>query len=73
MTRQLAQGYPVQVVCQTLGCPRSSYYYRRQQPDEAVLQAALQQVAGEWPTYGYRRLTAQLQCQGWRVNSKRVG
>lgn len=72
MTRQLAQAYPVQVVCQTLGCPRSSYYYRGQPRDEAALQAALKQAAGAWPTYGYRRLTAQLQRAGWVINSKRV-
>ncbi len=72
MTQELAQAYPVQVVCQTLGCPRSSYYYRRQEQEETALQAALKQTAGEWPTYGYRRITAQLQRQGWGVNSKRV-
>lgn len=72
MTEKLAQEYPVQVVCQTLECPRSSYYYLRQEKDESALQAALQRVAGEWPTYGYRRLSAQLQREGWMVNSKRV-
>jgi len=72
MTEKLAQEYPVQVVCQTLECPRSSYYYRPQAKDEAALQEALKQVAGEWPTYGYRRLTAQLQREGWTINSKRV-
>jgi len=29
-------------------------------------------VAAEWPTYGYRRITAQLHRQGWQVNHKRV-
>ena len=72
MTEKLAHEYPVQVVCHTLDHPRSSYYYRRQEPDESALQEALQRVAGEWPTYGYRRLTAQLQREGWAVNSKRV-
>lgn len=72
MTRALAQEYPVQVVCHTLACPRSSYYYSRQEKDESALKEALKQAAGEWPTYGYRRLTAQLRREGWTVNSKRV-
>ena len=29
-------------------------------------------MAAEWPTYGYRRITAQLHRQGWQVNHKRV-
>lgn len=56
-----------------LGLARSSYYYGPLPPgDETQLQAALEVVAGEWPTYGYRRLTRQLARQGLPVNSKRV-
>ena len=29
-------------------------------------------MAGEWPTYGYRRLTAMMRRLGWPVNGKRV-
>jgi len=29
-------------------------------------------VAAEWPTYGYRRVTKQLQRKGWDLNKKRV-
>ena len=36
------------------------------------LKQAIQTVAGEWPTYGYRRITEQLNRQGWQVNHKRV-
>jgi putative transposase len=32
VARQLAQEYPVQVVCKALGIPRSSFYYRRKHP-----------------------------------------
>lgn len=72
MTRRLAQEYPVQVVGQTLDYPRSSYYYRPGQREESALQEALKEAAGEWPTYGYRRLTAQLRRAGLVVNSKRM-
>ena len=33
---------------------------------------ALQRLAGAWPTYGWRRLTAQLQREGFSVNRKHV-
>lgn len=69
---KLAREYPVSLVCRTLGYPRSGYYYQGKRRDDQVLKEALKQVAGTWPTYGYRRLTAQLQREGWSVNEKRV-
>ena len=72
MVMKLATEYPVSLVCQTLGYPRSSYYYQTRGRDDQVLKKVLEQVAGTWPTYGYRRLTAQLQREGWPVNEKRV-
>jgi transposase InsO family protein len=72
MVMKLAREYPVSLVCRTLGCPRSSYYYQGKGRDDQILKEALKQVAGTWPTYGYRRLTAQLQREGWPVNGKRV-
>jgi putative transposase len=69
----LADTYPVRLVCRLLGVPRSSVYYTPQPAaDEAMLKTALLDLAGEWPTYGYRRLTAMLKRLGWRVNAKRV-
>ena len=73
MIEVLAQDYPVTVVCDMLGCVRSSYYHQpAEQPDEAELKAAIKTVAAEWPTYGYRRITEQLKRQEWTVNRKRV-
>lgn len=72
MSTQLVADYPLQVVCRVLGYARSSYYYRSQARSQAELEAAMQQVATQWPTYGYRRITAQLRRGGWRVNGKRV-
>jgi putative transposase len=69
----LAQDYPVSVTCEVLGCARNSYYHQvAEQTDEAKLKAAIKSVAAEWPTYGYRRITAQLKRQEWHVNHKRV-
>jgi transposase InsO family protein len=71
---KLAMTYPIRLVCDTLGVPRSSVYYAPQPiPDaEAIFKTALLDLAGEWPTYGYRRLTEMLRREGWKVNGKRV-
>jgi putative transposase len=70
----LTQDYPARLVCRLLDFPRCQLY--RTPPDttaaDAPLRRALQRLAGRWPTYGYRRLTALLQRDGWTVNSKRV-
>jgi transposase InsO family protein len=69
----LAQKYSLRLVCRLLGVPRSSVYYAARPPlDEAVLKTALLDLAAEWPTYGYRRLTAMMKRLGWKVNGKRV-
>jgi len=69
---KLSEAYPVEVVCDVLALPRSSYYYRAQAEDEADLKGAMRRLAGEWPTYGYRRLTQMLRRAGWTVNPKHV-
>jgi transposase InsO family protein len=69
----LSQDYPTTVTCKVLGCARSSYYYEITEPsDEAKLKQAIKDVVADWPTYGYRRVTAQLRRQEWLVNYKRV-
>ena len=70
--RLQGEQYPVSQVCGVLDCPRSSLYYQPQEADDRVLRAAIRRLAGEWPTYGYRRITAQLKREGWAVNHKRV-
>jgi putative transposase len=70
---KLSKTYPIRVICRLLGVPRSSIYYRaRPAIDEAMLKTALLDLAGEWPTYGYRRLTAMMRRLDWPVNAKRV-
>ena len=68
----MAAAYPVKVLCDVLSLSRSSYYHQSQVADDAPLRAALLAEAEAWPTYGYRRVTAQLQRQGWQVNHKRI-
>lgn len=68
----LAQDYPVTLLGDLVGCSRSSYYHQAKEPDETEIKAAIKDAAGEWPTYGYRRITAQLRRQGWVINRKRA-
>ena len=73
MIEKLATAYPVQLICGVLGFSRSSYYYRARPRDDEALKAALQEVAAEWPTYGYRRLTVQVRREKHILaNRKRV-
>ena len=69
----VAEGYAVRLVCAVVDLPPSSYYRpMAAERDEAALQVILKEVAGAWPTYGYRRLTHQLAREGVRINSKKV-
>src|SRR5207245_6085229 len=58
------------------GLSRAGYYRRRLPPPatpvDMELRSQLQQVAVEWPAYGYRRITAELQRRGFEVNHKHV-
>lgn len=70
---KLAGEHPVRLLCRVLGCPRAGLYRTAATPaDEADLRRDVERLAGTWPTYGYRRLTALLRCEGWAVNGKRV-
>jgi transposase InsO family protein len=56
----LSTDYPVQVICQIVGLPRSSYYYAAVEREEGGWKAAIETVAVQFPTYGSRRITAQV-------------
>ena len=68
----LREQFPINLLCEVLGVPRSSAYYEPRPDEDRLLRDALIEVAGQWPTYGYRRLTAQLKREGHVVNAKRV-
>lgn len=72
MARQLAETYPARLACRVLGVAVSSFYHRPVPADESGVKAAIVELAGRWPTYGYRRITAELKRAGWTVNRKRV-
>jgi putative transposase len=73
MVMQLSQQYPIKVVCDVLDYPRSQVYYEpRPVTDESDLAAEIKAIAGTYPTYGYRRITAELNRRGHVVNHKRI-
>lgn len=65
----------IRQLCVLFGVSRSGYY---DQPDTAhcstavALRAAIEELVLAFPGYGYRRVTRQLQRDGWTVNHKRV-
>jgi putative transposase len=70
------QGYGIEASCQAFSLPRASYYRHLSAPESApadtALRQQLQQVALDWPRYGYRRITHELKRQGVQANHKHV-
>ena len=68
------EGYPVCMSCDVLDLSRSSYYYRAEEVDETEIETAIEEIAGQFPTYGTRRIVRQLRRPPYemRVNRKRV-
>ena len=59
--------------CRALGQPRSTHCHRpRVADDEPRLSRRIIELACTYGRYGYRRITAMLRNEGWRVNHKRV-
>ena len=53
--------------------PRRTYYYEpKHKPSDEVLIDRIGDLCLEFPRYGYRRVTKQLQREGWIVNHKKV-
>lgn len=67
---------PIDKVCKTLGVSRQAFYHwKKQTPptdaDKGILRS-IQDIALEFPKYGYRRITHALHREGLQVNHKRV-
>jgi len=69
-------GVSVRALCELLGVDRSWYYDRPGEVPASMVDADLrdgiERVVLEYLGYGYRRVTKQLQRDGWEVNHKRV-
>jgi len=64
--------YPAQLLCGLFDFPGSSYYYRAHPREDRSARMAILTAQGQWPTYGYRRITVEVRRGGLRLNSKRV-
>ncbi len=62
----------MRLLCETLDVHRCNLYHEPRPDEDRPIKDALRELAGAWPTYGYRRLTAMLRRQGLQVNAKRV-
>jgi transposase InsO family protein len=69
---QLRGDYADRLLCEALDVHRSSLDHRPRPDEDRPLREALVRPAGEWPTCGYRRLTAMLRRLGRPANAKRV-
>jgi putative transposase len=68
----MSEQYPKAVVCRVLGVARSSLYHRPNSVWNEALDSAMQEICGQFPCYGYRRVTAELRRRGWQINRKRI-
>jgi putative transposase len=66
----------VKRLCAVAGVSRASYYRSPVRPvlraEDMILRDELQKIALQFPAYGYRRITPELQRRGQAVNHKRV-
>jgi len=59
--------------CRAIGQPRSTQRHERKVPDdEERLVGQIVRLATQYGRHGFRRITALLRNDGWRVNHKRV-
>jgi putative transposase len=70
--RALAEGQPVRRLCDLLAVAPSSYYYQARPDDDLSVLAWIEEVLLEFPTYGIRRVTAELQRRQRLINHKQV-
>jgi len=68
------EGCPATVLSKLLELPRSTFYYQSQAVQDDELEKAIKEIAGQFPTYGTRRVTYQLRRAPYEiwVNRKRV-
>ena len=64
--------WPLRMLGELLATPLSSYYYESQAAPELELRQAIEEIALEFPRYGYRRMTAELRRRDLVVNHKHV-
>ena len=67
------QGLSLRLALDLLQMARATFYRQgREHPQEDGLRERILELAHAQVSFGYRRITAVLRRQGWRVNPKRV-
>lgn len=69
---QAAAGVSERRAIRYTGFPRSTIRYQSRRAPQEELCERIRALAGERPRWGYRRIHAVLQREGWAVNHKRV-
>ena len=70
---QQSLGVSERRACRVFGQARSTQQYRAKVPEDgAALVERMTELATQYGRYGYRRITALLRREGWRVNHKRI-
>ena len=70
---RLAHPYSERRICRALGIQRSSIrYIPEPRSDEGRLRAGIVRLAAQYGRYGYRRVTALLWQEGWKISPSRV-
>ena len=59
-------------MCELAGVSRAGYSPQEKGKADAAWRDAMQRIALQFPSYGWRRMTAELKRRGWAVNHKRV-
>ena len=77
MKKLTGEGVSLTSLCRTLGVSRHAYYsYLKTNmtkvKDDQIIKNQIEQIALEFPRYGYRRITRELVRRGLKVNHKRV-
>lgn len=67
-----ALGVSQRRACRVLGLPRSVWHYRQRPDRDIALRARLQELARQYPRYGYLLLHEMLRREGLVVNRKRT-
>lgn len=72
MIQTLADEYPVRMLCALWALPPSTYYYEAAERDDLSVLVVIEEVLLAFPTYGYRRVAAEMVRRGQDINHKRV-
>jgi len=76
-TELAAKPTSVRATCEAIGLARSTYYYQSHRSASAIelehkIVLRLHELREIFPNSGYRRMTQQLQIEGFKINRKRI-